>query len=436
MAESILQETGRSWYEHLPRSVLGLVRKGLLDVLDRITWGCIEVHDAHGTRTLGSRSNPGPRVSVQVHDEDFWGYMGLGGSIGAGQSYFLGLWDTDDLVDLVRILVRNRFTLDHMDRGSLGRIGMKAYRWFHARRENTLAGSRANISAHYDLGNDFYELMLDPTMMYSAAIYPGEDADLETAQRHKLDVICDKLLLSPDVHLLEIGTGWGGLALHAAARHGCRVTTTTISHEQYRHARERVRAAGLEHLVEVIECDYRLLEGTYDRIVSIEMIEAVGHQYFDTYFRRLEELLAPDGLALIQAITIEDRKFPQYRDGVDFIRRFVFPGGCLPSATVLLDTMQRTTRLRLRHLEDICEHYARTLAEWQRNVDAHSDRLREMGYDRTFQRLWRYYLAFCQGGFMERSIGDVQVLFEHVDSRHPAPVLGVGRDFLPAQKLA
>jgi cyclopropane-fatty-acyl-phospholipid synthase len=433
MAESILQETSRGWYEHLPKPLIAMVRGGLLDIIDRITWGCIEVHDARGSRTLGSRDNPGPRVSVQVHDEDFWGYMGLGGSIGAGQSYFLGLWDTDDLVDLVRILVRNRFTLDRMDRG-FSQIGMRAYRWFHERRENTVEGSRSNISAHYDLGNDFYELMLDRTMMYSSAIYPHADADLQTAQEHKLDVICDKLLLGPDVHLLEIGTGWGGLAVHAAKRHGCRVTTTTISREQHDYAVTRVRAEGLEDLVTVLEQDYRHLEGTYDRIVSIEMIEAVGHQYFDTYFRRLEELLAPEGCALIQAITIEDRKFEEYRDSVDFIRRFVFPGGCLPSVTRLVDSMRRVTTLRVRHLDDISDHYARTLGEWQRNVDAHAERLVEMGYDRTFQRLWRYYLAFCQGGFMERSIGDVQLLLEKPDCRAPSPIHGVDRAFQPDGK--
>jgi cyclopropane-fatty-acyl-phospholipid synthase len=412
-----------------------MVRGRLLDVIDRIEWGCIEVRDARGSRLLGRPDNPGPRVSVQVHDEDFWGYLGLGGSVGAGQSYFLGLWDTDDLVDLVRILVRNRFTLDHLDRG-LGRIGMSVYRWFHARRENTLEGSRDNISAHYDLGNDFYALMLDRTMMYSSAIYPHADADLETAQRHKLDVICDKLMLAPDVHVLEIGTGWGGFAVHAAKRHGCRVTTTTISRRQHDHAVARVKEEGLEHLVTVLEQDYRLLEGRYDRIVSIEMIEAVGHQYFETYFRRLEELLAPEGFALIQAITIEDAKFEEYRDSIDFIRRFVFPGGCLPSVTRLVDTMRRVTRLRVRHLEDISDHYARTLGEWQRNVDAHADRLREMGYDRTFLRLWRYYLAFCQGGFMERSIGDVQMIFEKPDCRAPAPIRGVTRDFRPDPKPA
>ena len=434
MAESILQETRRGWYQHLPPFVLGMVRGSLLDVIDGITWGRIEVRDRRGSRTLGAEDNPGPRVRVQVHDEDFWGYMGLGGSVGAGQSYFLGLWEADDLVDLVRILVRNRFTLDHMDRG-FGRLGMSFYRWFHARRENTLDGSRDNISAHYDLGNEFYELMLDRTMMYSSAIWPDADADIEAAQLHKLDVICDKLLLGPDVHVLEIGTGWGGFAVHAAKRHGCRVTTTTISRRQYEHAVARVEAEGLQELVTVIEEDYRLLAGRYDRIVSIEMIEAVGDRWFETYFRRLEELLADEGFALIQAITIEDQKFEEYRDTVDFIRRFVFPGGCLPSVTRLVDCMRRVTKLRVRHLEDISDHYARTLGEWQRNVDLHSDRLLAMGYDPVFQRLWRYYLAFCQGGFMERSIGDVQMIFEKPDCRAPSPILGVDRTFRPAMKL-
>ena len=435
MAESILQETGRGWYAHTPRRVLSVVRRGVLDALAGIRWGRIDIRDARGLTQIGGRDNPGPRVSVQVHDEDFWGYVGFGGSTGAGQSFFLGLWDTDDLVDLVRILVRNRDALDTMDTG-VARIGMPIYRWFHTRRENSLAGSKSNISAHYDLGNDFFELMLDRTMMYSSAIYPDADADLETAQRHKLDVICDKLALGPDVHLLEIGTGWGGLALHAAQRSGCRVTTTTISAEQHAYATQRVRDAGLEDRVTVLMQDYRELTGRFDRIVSIEMIEAVGHQYFDVYFAQLERLLADDGLALIQAITIEDSRFDEYVRSVDFIKRFVFPGGCLPSVSRIMDSVKRKTTLRLRHFDDISDHYARTLGEWQLRCDANADALVEMGYDRVFQRLWRYYIAFCQGGFMERSIGDAQLLFEKGECRLPSPIQSVDRYFQPDGKPA
>jgi cyclopropane-fatty-acyl-phospholipid synthase len=423
MAENIVAEARRSWFEYVPGRVARLIRRRLLTALESVRWGCIELSDPSGSCLLGARDNPGPRVSVQIHDLDFYAYAGLGGSTGAGQSYFLGLWDTSDLVDLVRILVRNRDTLDQMD-GGLALLGQPLYRWFHRRRENSLAGSRSNIAAHYDLGNDFFTVMLDPTMMYSSGIYPTRDATLEEAQRHKLDVICDKLMLTPDTHLLEIGTGWGGLAVHAAQRHGCRVTTTTISREQREYAVARVRQAGLEDRVEVLFQDYRELRGRYDRVVSVEMIEAVGDRYFDLYFERIDQLLADDGMALIQAITIEDQRYESYRRSVDFIKRFVFPGGCLPSVTVMLDSVRRRTTLRVRHLEDIGDHYARTLADWQQQINKRTDDLLMMGYDATFQRLWRFYLAYCQGGFIERSIGDVQLLLEKPDCRQPSPVVG------------
>jgi cyclopropane-fatty-acyl-phospholipid synthase len=427
---SILEETRRGWFERIPGWGLAAIRRSLLEALGRITWGSIELVEPEGRHTLGSPDNPGPRASVQILDADAWAYIGLGGSTGAGQSYFLGLWDVDDLVALVRIFVHNRDTLDRMDSG-FARIGQPFYAWFHRRRENSLAGSRENISAHYDLGNDFFELMLDPTMMYSAGIYPSKDADLHTAQLHKLDVICDKLMLSPETHLLEIGTGWGGLACHAAKRSGCRVTTTTISREQHDHAVERVKREGLEDRVTVLFRDYRELTGTYDRLVSIEMIEAVGDAFFDTYFRKVDELLADDGMALLQAITIEDQRYEQYRSSVDFIKRYVFPGGCLPSVAVMSDCVRRCTDLRVRHVEDIGDHYARTLADWQERCDANADALGAMGYDRTFMRLWRYYLAYCQGGFMERSIGDVQLLLEKPMCRQPTPVTGAPGRLIP-----
>lgn len=427
---SILRETRRGWFERVPSRVLGAIRSSLLEALDAITWGCIEITDELGHRTLGARGNPGPQVSVQVHDLDMYAYTGLGGSTGAGQSYFLDLWDTDDLVGLVRILVHNRDTLDAMDSG-LAVVGRPFYAWFHRQRQNSLRGSRENISAHYDLGNDFFEHMLDPTMMYSAGIYPARDASLETAQLHKLDVICDKLVLSPEVHLLEIGTGWGGLAVHAAKRSGCRVTTTTISKEQHAFATERVKREGLEDRVTVLFEDYRELTGTFDRLVSIEMVEAVGDAWFDTYFRTVDARLADDGLALIQAITIEDQRYEQYRSSVDFIKRYVFPGGCLPSVAVMSDCVRRCTDMRVRHVEDIGDHYARTLADWQQRCDAHADTLEALGYDRTFMRLWRFYLAYCQGGFMERSIGDVQLLLEKPQSRAPTPVTGAPGRLVP-----
>lgn len=435
MAESIIDPARRGrttagWPRWLPRGITAEIRARLLSGFNDLPWGCIRLQDPRGERMLGVPSNPGPEVNVTVHDLDFYIYAGLGGSVGAGQSYFLGLWDTDELVDLVRIMVRNRELLDGMD-GGLARIGQPLYQWFHRRRENSLGGSRANIAAHYDLGNDFFELMLDDSMMYSSGIYMSEDTTLAQAQQHKLDLLCDKLQLTPDVHLLEIGTGWGGLAVHAARRHGCRVTTTTISREQFDYARRRVQDAGLEDRIEVLCEDYRDLSGRFDRIISVEMIEAVGDRYFDLYFRRLDELLENDGMVLLQAITIEDQRYERYRKSVDFIKRFVFPGGCLPSVWSMLDSVRRVTNLRVRHLEDIGEHYARTLADWRHTCDAKAGELLALGYPDTFQRLWRFYLAYCEGGFLERAIGDVQILFEKPGSRWPAPLLGVPRGLRP-----
>ncbi|MEE4360404.1 MAG: cyclopropane-fatty-acyl-phospholipid synthase family protein [Pseudomonadales bacterium] len=430
MAENIAGEIRNGWLSRIPSGMVPAIRRRLLKALDGISWGVIEVHEPSGTLRLGHEGNPGPRVSVRIRDMDFYAYAGLGGSVGAGQSYFLGLWDADPLVDLVRIMVRNRDTLDRMD-GGLALVGQPLYAWFDRRRRNSLPGSRANISAHYDLGNDFFSVMLDPSMMYSAGIYPHGGASLEDAQQHKLDVICDKLCLDATTHLLEIGTGWGGLAIHAARRHGCRVTTTTISREQHALARARVQEAGLEDRITVLFSDYRELEGRYDRLVSIEMIEAVGHQYFDTFFARIDALLEEDGMALIQGITIEDQRYEVYRRSVDFIKRFVFPGGSLPSVSVMMDAVRRVTSLRVRHLEDIGQHYARTLDAWRQRIEERADELLAAGYDAAFLRLWRFYLAYCEGGFRERSIGDVQLLLEKPECRLPSPVTGVRAGFQP-----
>lgn len=429
MTASIVDHAHRTWPRWLPRSLVQEIRARFLGGLEGLRWGRIRLDDGIESRELGRPGNPGPCVDVRVHDPEFYVYAGLGGSIGAGQSYFLGLWDTPALVDLVRIMVRNRECLERMDSG-LGRLGRPFYEWFHRRRENSVAGSRANIAAHYDLGNGLFELMLDPSMMYSAAVWPHPEATLAQAQTHKLDLICDKLQLDEHCHLLEIGTGWGGLALHAARRHGCRVTTTTISEEQYAHARQRVREAGLEELVSVIFQDYRTLSGRYDRIVSIEMIEAVGHRYLPGYFQRLDELLSDDGRVLLQAITIPDQHYARYRRSVDFIKRFVFPGGSLPSVNVMLEAARRHTSLRLCHLEDIGAHYARTLRVWRENCLAQAEGLRGLGYGDGFQRLWHFYLAYCEGGFLERSIGDVQVVFDKPETRLRVPATQSGEAWL------
>ena len=262
----------------------------------------------------------------------------------------------------------------------------------------------SNIAAHYDLGNDMYQLILDSHMQYSSAIYPHAEASLLQAQEYKLKRICDRLDLQPDEHLIEIGTGWGGLACYAARHYGCRVTTTTLSQEQYDHARQRIIEQGLEDRVTLLLKDYRELDGQYDKLVSVEMIEAVGHQYFHVYFRKLEQLLKPEGRMLIQAITIADQNFDQYRKSVDFIQRYIFPGGCLPSVSEMCRHLKEQTSMTLTQLNDYGHHYAKTIAEWTERFHSASSQLRDLGYDMDFQRLWKFYFAYCEGGFREGTI--------------------------------
>jgi cyclopropane-fatty-acyl-phospholipid synthase len=282
----------------------------------------------------------------------------------------------------------------------------------HAISRNTRTGSSRNIAAHYDIGNDFFERFLDPTMMYSCAVFERDDMTLEEAQVAKLDRLCRKLDLKPTDHLLEIGTGWGGLALHAARRYGCRVTTTTISREQHALARDRIAAAGLSDRITLRLDDYRDLDGRYDRLVSVEMIEAVGHHYFDTFFRRCGELLLPGGTMVLQAITIDDRQYAAARDSVDFIKRHIFPGCCIPSVTAMVESTTRASSLRVVDLEDIGPHYATTLAAWRENLFANADGIRACGYPETLLRMWHFYLSYCEGGFAERALGDVQLVLQ------------------------
>ncbi len=320
-----------------------------------------------------------------------------------------GHWSCDDLTTLVRILARNRDSTSAMERG-IGRLGLPLMRLSHALRRNTRFGSARNIRAHYDLGNDFFELFLDPTLTYSCGVFESDDATLEEASIAKYDRFCQKLDLGPGDHVLEIGSGWGGFAIHAAGKYGCRVTTTTISHEQWRIARERVAAAGLADRVAVLECDYRELEGTYDKLVSIEMIEAVGDRYLDTFFRVCSERLRPDGMMGLQAITTPDQFYAAHVRSVDFIKRYIFPGGSLISVRRVADAIARVTDLRLFQLEDITPHYARTLHSWRERFIVNLDQVRALGYPEQFVRMWEFYLCYCEGGFLERVIGDVQMV--------------------------
>jgi cyclopropane-fatty-acyl-phospholipid synthase len=391
-------------------SLDALCKRVLFARLAKLQTGCLVLVDAGVRHRFGRpcASLPEP-VAIHVHDARLYGDVVFGGSIGAGEAYMRGYWSTSHLVDVVRLFVLNLDALDGLE-GGLARLTSPLRKAVHALRRNSRAGARENIAAHYDLGNEFFRLFLDETMMYSAATfeYPGQS--LHDAQLTRLDRICEKLELKPTDHLLEIGTGWGGLALHAARHFGCRVTTTTISREQWRLARERVREAGLEGRVEVMCQDYRDLAGSFDKLVSIEMIEAIGHQYFDTYFARCASLLAPDGIMLLQAITIADQRYESARRSVDFIQRYIFPGSCIPSVAALTASIARASDLRVFHSEDIGPHYATTLAHWRQNFRANLPRIRALGYDENFIRMWEYYFCYCEGGFAERALGDVQML--------------------------
>jgi cyclopropane-fatty-acyl-phospholipid synthase len=362
------------------------------------------------------------RACVRVHDPAFYRRVALNGSVGAAEAYMEGWWDSDDLVTLVRILVANRELLDGLE-GGAARLAGWALHAAHALRRNTRAGSRRNIAAHYDLGNEFFALFLSPDLMYSAALWESDTDTLERASERKLARICARLQLNAGDHVLEIGSGWGGFALYAAARHGCRVTTTTISREQQRLALERVAQAGLEGRVTVLLEDYRALSGQYDKLVSIEMIEAIGAQFLPTYFGKIRQLLKPAGLALLQAITIEDHRYHKALHSVDFIKRYVFPGSFIPSIQAMLAAKTQASDLALVHLEDFGLSYAATLAAWRAAFLARADAVRAQGFDERFLRMWNFYLAYCEGGFRERSIGVAHMLFARPGYR-PSPVRG------------
>ncbi len=375
--------------------------------------------DPDGTHHFGSPCRDGLRATIQVRDLAFYSYVAFRGSIGAGEAYVLGLWESDDLLSVMRIFARNAATLDKMDSG-FSRLTEPVYRIAHALRRNTVAGSKKNILAHYDLGNEFYELLLDETLSYSAGIFERSDSTLRDASINKIDRICRKLDLRSTDHLVEIGTGWGGLSIYAASEFGCRVTTTTISQEQYELAKERIERAGLADRVEVLLEDYRNLRGQYDKLVSVEMIEAVGFEYFSDYFGACSRLLRPDGAMLLQSITIGDQSYDSAKRSVDFIKQYIFPGSCIPSVSAIADAVARSTDMRIVHLEDITSHYARTVHEWRSNFWKNRQMIAKLGYPGKFLRMWDYYLALCEGGFSERYIGNVQLLI-HKRGRPKVP---------------
>lgn len=398
-----------------------LLRRGVMRQLSQLKNGHLVVIE-NGERLMFGDCSAGLVAEVHIHDTNLWGMIASSGSIGAGEAFIHGYWSSPDLTKVVRVLVSNMAVLDAMEDG-LARLGRPLIRALHWINRNTRKGSQKNIAAHYDLGNEMFEQFLDPTMMYSAAQFLNEDDTLEQAQLNKLQRICQKLDLKPEDHLLEIGTGWGSMALFAAQHYGCKVTTTTLSKEQFDYTKARIEALGLQDQVTLLLEDYRDLTGQYDKLVSIEMIEAVGHRFLPSYFKQCSHLLKPHGLMLLQAITIREQRYEQAKTSVDFIQRYIFPGGALPSVQKMLEIVGKDTDMNLMHMEDFGLHYAKTLRLWHENFRRAHGRLTELGYDEYFLRLWEFYLCYCEGGFLERSIGTAQLLLAK-PAAMPAPLLG------------
>jgi cyclopropane-fatty-acyl-phospholipid synthase len=387
-----------------------IARRILHARLENLRHGELILAEGDECYRFGRQDDLFPRtITVNITNSGFYSSLLVYGSVGFGDAYLSDYWQCDDLTGLFELFLCNRKYIENIGPGMkwLVKPLQLLRRYLH---RNTLQGSRRNIEAHYDLGNELFELFLDKTMMYSCGIFHRPEASLQAASEAKLERICRKLQLKPSDHVLEIGTGWGGFALYAAQHYGCRVTTTTISKQQYDYAKQRVKAAGLEDRITLLFDDYRDLNGSYDKLVSIEMIEAIGHQYFDTYFRKCSELLKPDGMMLLQSITIADQRYRQARKSIDFIQRYIFPGGCLPSVAVLGDSIARRTDMRIFHLEDIGPHYATTLQHWRKRFHAQADKVRQLGYPERFIRMWEYYLCYCEAGFRQQSIGTVQLL--------------------------
>lgn len=397
-----------SWFNRL-------CRQFALNFISQLKHGDITVVEGNQRLRFGDE-HAELKTVITVVDPGFYQKMVMAGSVGGGEAYIYGWWRCDNLTVLVRIFALNLATLDKLD-STITRLGRPLLKLLNWRNRNSKQQAKKNIAAHYDLGNDMYRLFLDNSMMYSSAVYPDATADLAQAQQHKLQMLCEKLQLKPADHLLEIGTGWGSMAIFAAQHYGCKVTTTTISKQQYDYVKARITALGLQQHITLLLSDYRDLNGKYNKLVSIEMIEAVGEEYLDTYFEKCASLLTADGLMVLQAITIADQRYSQYVREVDFIKRYVFPGGCLPSVSRMTDAISRKTDLAVRHLQDIGFDYARTLRDWCDNFMQARDKVHQLGYDDNFVRLWQFYLCYCEGGFRERATSGVHLVLSKPQNR-------------------
>lgn len=400
---------GQLLQERSPSIGDNVSRQAVVKLLGQLQTGALTLHEGAHSYHFGTPGLPNePQAEVHIHDPACYRQMLTGGSIGAGEAFIKGSWSSPAPVEVMRLFSVNLAVLDGMEAGQSWWVKL-ALKVAHHLNRNTRKGSQVNIAAHYDLGNEFFQLFLDPSMMYSSALFPDHVTSLEAASEFKLEELCQKLELRADDHLLEIGTGWGGMAIYAAQHFGCRVTTTTISREQYAYACARVKEAGLEDRITLLCEDYRNLTGKFDKLVSIEMIEAVGHEFYQHYFHTCSTLLKHDGKMVIQAITVPDQRYKAVRDSVDFIKRYIFPGGCLPCVAVIADHVANDTDLQIVHLRDITQDYAVTLAHWRQRFLANHSAVRALGFSDEFMRMWEFYLCYCEGGFRERIIGTVQL---------------------------
>ncbi|MCL9782369.1 cyclopropane-fatty-acyl-phospholipid synthase family protein [Vibrio sp. S4M6] len=390
----------------------GKYRQLIFGVLERLESACIEITEGDERCVLGNRSSD-IVGQIVVHDPSFYRETVCKGSIGAAEAFIDGKWTSPNLTIVVQIMARNQTQLDSIDNN---------IRWLHAvknwflrkKNANSEAGSKRNILAHYDLGNDLYSRFLDSSMQYSSAIYSEQASELSQAQQNKMRTICESLELSSEDKVIEIGTGWGGLAIYMAQHYGCHVTTTTISDAQFEYAQNKITALGLSERITLLKQDYRQLQGCYDKLVSIEMIEAVGHEYLPNFFDTCSNLLKDDGKMLLQSITIADSRYDTYRKGVDFIQKYIFPGGCLPSIAVLSKAIAANTDMVIHHISDIGLHYARTLHDWRTLFEKQWKEINLYGYDEQFKRLWLFYFCYCEGAFLERVIST-----HHIVARKP-----------------
>ena len=392
-----------------PTLLSAVFKKIILKKFTNLQFGYIHLTDGNESYSYGDNSSE-MKVEIEILSSEFYVFLGSGGLLGVAEAYTAGYWRADDILILIRLIIKNSKVMEKLDSG-WAKLIRPLNTYIHRKRQNTLSGSKENILAHYDLSNDFYKLWLDETMTYSCGVFENAKSTLKEASIEKLDRICRKLDLKPNDDILEIGTGWGSFAIHAAKKYGCHITTTTISDAQYEYAKQRIIDEGLEGKIKLLNQDYRNLSGTFDKIISIEMIEAIGHEYVELFFEKISKLLKKNGLFALQGITFNDHKFVEYKNSVDFIKKYIFPGSCLISISQITNAIKNRTDLEVVNLEDISKHYSKTLYEWRKNFMNVLPEVKSLGFSNAFINMWEFYFIYCEAGFIERNIGDYQVIF-------------------------